>query len=60
MTGAVFFLTCHKSTVTNHFEELFGTPTGLTFDHIAAMYDAQYAAITSPEEFKEELAKEKE
>ena len=29
----------------NHFEELFGTPTGLTFDHIAAMYDAQYAAI---------------
>ena len=29
----------------NHFEELFGTPTGLTFDHIAAMYDAQYAAV---------------
>ncbi|NYF25527.1 2-succinyl-5-enolpyruvyl-6-hydroxy-3-cyclohexene-1-carboxylic-acid synthase [Sporosarcina sp. JAI121] len=44
----------------NHFEELFGTPTGLTFSHIAAMYDAQYAAIRSPEEFKKELAKEKD
>ncbi|MER2090119.1 MAG: 2-succinyl-5-enolpyruvyl-6-hydroxy-3-cyclohexene-1-carboxylic-acid synthase [Sporosarcina sp.] len=44
----------------NHFEELFGTPTGLTFSHIAAMYDAQYAAIRSPEEFRKELAKEKD
>ena len=39
----------------NHFEELFGTPTGLTFGHIAAMYDAQYAAIKTPEEFGAEL-----
>lgn len=44
----------------NHFEELFGTPTGLTFDHIAAMYDAQYAEIHTPEEFGLELAKAKE
>jgi len=43
----------------HHFEKLFGTPTGLTFGHIAAMYDAQYAAITTPEEFKVELAKVK-
>ena len=43
----------------NHFEELFGTPTGLTFDHIAAMYDAQYAAIHTPEEFEVELQKRK-
>lgn len=44
----------------NHFEELFGTPTGLTFGHIAAMYDAQYAAIHTPEEFGMELDKVKE
>jgi len=44
----------------NHFEELFGTPTGLTFDHIAAMYGAQYTAIRTPEEFGLELAKAKE
>lgn len=44
----------------NHFEELFGTPTGLTFGHIAAMYDVQYAAIHTPEEFGMELDKAKE
>lgn len=43
-----------------HFEELFGTPTGLTFGHIAAMYDAQYKAIETLEDFEVELAKEKE
>ena len=59
MTGAGFFLIFHKLMSGNHFEELFGTPTGLTFEHIAAMYDAQYAAVTTLEEFEEELAKEK-
>jgi len=43
-----------------HFEELFGTPTGLTFEHIAAMYGAQYKAIETLEDFEVELAKEKE
>lgn len=39
-----------------HFEELFGTPTGLTFEHVAAMYDAEYSAVRSPEQFEEVLA----
>ncbi|WP_172371820.1 2-succinyl-5-enolpyruvyl-6-hydroxy-3-cyclohexene-1-carboxylic-acid synthase [Sporosarcina jiandibaonis] len=43
----------------NHFERLFGTPTGLTFEHIAAMYDAQYKAIETLEEFEQELKIEK-
>ncbi|MCZ2260706.1 2-succinyl-5-enolpyruvyl-6-hydroxy-3-cyclohexene-1-carboxylic-acid synthase [Sporosarcina sp. G11-34] len=42
-----------------HFEELFGTPTGLTFEHISAMYGAQYKAIETLEDFEVELAKEK-
>ncbi len=43
-----------------HFEKLFGTPTGLTFEHIAAMYDAQYQSINNIEDFKVELEKKKE
>lgn len=38
-----------------YFEQLFGTPTGLTFDHIATMYGAQYDAIHTIEAFKEVL-----
>lgn len=43
-----------------HFEELFGTPTGLTFDNIATMYDAQYKAVNTLAEFELELTKQKE
>lgn len=57
--GGGIFSYLPQSTVPNHFEELFGTPTGLTFEHIAAMYDAQYAAIHTVEEFEAELRKEK-
>ena len=59
MMVAGFFLIFRKLSQAHHFEELFGTPTGLTFDHIAAMYDAQYAAVRTLEEFKEELAETK-
>lgn len=57
--GGGIFSYLPQSTVSNHFEELFGTPTGLTFEHIAAMYDAQYAAIHTVEEFEVEIRKEK-
>lgn len=57
--GGGIFSYLPQSGVTNHFEELFGTPTGLTFNHIAAMYDAQYAAIRTPAEFQDELARVK-
>lgn len=57
--GGGIFSYLPQSTVPNHFEELFGTPTGLTFENIAAMYDAQYAAIQTVAEFEDELRKEK-
>lgn len=57
--GGGIFSYLPQSTVPNHFEELFGTPTGLSFEHIAAMYDAQYAALHSVEEFQAELMKDK-
>ncbi|MBD7985509.1 2-succinyl-5-enolpyruvyl-6-hydroxy-3-cyclohexene-1-carboxylic-acid synthase [Sporosarcina sp. Sa2YVA2] len=57
--GGGIFSYLPQATVSNHFEELFGTPTGLTFEHIAAMYDAQYAAIHTVEQFEDEIRKEK-
>ena len=57
--GGGIFSYLPQSTVANHFEELFGTPTGLTFEHIGAMYDAQYAAVHTVEQFKDEMQKEK-
>lgn len=43
-----------------YFEDLFGTPTGLTFEHIANMYDAQYAAVRTGAQFELELKQKKE
>ena len=43
-----------------YFEDLFGTPTGLTFEHIANMYDAQYAAVQTGAQFELELKQKKE
>ena len=56
--GGIFSFLPQAKTGT-HFEELFGTPTGLTFDHIAKMYGAQYAAVSTLEAFEEELSKGK-
>lgn len=58
--GGGIFSYLPQATSPAHFEELFGTPTGLTFEHIAAMYDAQYAAVKSRAEFEQELNKRKE
>ena len=58
--GGGIFSYLPQSKVTNHYEELFGTPTGLTFEHIATMYDAQYAAVHTPEAFTTELARPKD
>ncbi|SFQ44210.1 2-succinyl-5-enolpyruvyl-6-hydroxy-3-cyclohexene-1-carboxylate synthase [Psychrobacillus psychrotolerans] len=57
--GGGIFSYLPQSTETNYFEHLFGTPTGLEFSNIATMYNAQYNAVHSKEDFKEALAEEK-
>ena len=58
--GGGIFSYLPQAATSAYFEELFGTPTGLTFNHIAAMYEAQYAAVRSIDSFKAELSKPKE
>ncbi|MEI4769185.1 2-succinyl-5-enolpyruvyl-6-hydroxy-3-cyclohexene-1-carboxylic-acid synthase [Psychrobacillus sp. FJAT-51614] len=57
--GGGIFSYLPQSTETNYFEHLFGTPTGLEFPHIAAMYDAQYNAVRSKDEFQKVLNEQK-
>lgn len=58
--GGGIFSYLPQAKAETHFEELFGTPTGLTFDNIAAMYDAQYKAVETLADFEVELTKYKE
>lgn len=57
--GGGIFSYLPQSTETNYFEHLFGTPTGLEFSHIAAMYDAQYNAVHTKDAFKQVLMQSK-
>ena len=57
--GGGIFSYLPQSTETEYFEHLFGTPTGLEFSHIAAMYNTQYVAVHSKKDFQEALAEEK-
>ncbi|OES44082.1 2-succinyl-5-enolpyruvyl-6-hydroxy-3-cyclohexene-1-carboxylic-acid synthase [Domibacillus iocasae] len=43
-----------------HFERLFGTPSGLKFDHAAALYGCHYARITSAAQLEKELTEKRE
>lgn len=49
--GGGIFSYLPQSTVDAHYEQLFGTPTALGFEHLAAMYDAEYANVTTTEDF---------
>lgn len=57
--GGGIFSYLPQSTETNYFEHLFGTPTGLEFSHIAAMYGAQYDAVHSKDAFEQVLKQPK-
>jgi len=58
--GGGIFSYLPQSTEETYFEKLFGTPTGLTFDSIAKMYDAEYFTVDSREAFKRALSTTKE
>ena len=40
--GGVFFLFTSKASAEAYFERLFGTPTGLDFEHAALLYDFNF------------------
>ncbi len=58
--GGGIFSYLPQASIEIHYEDLFGTPTGLTFEPIAAMYDAQYTAVTTLNNFQEVLNQKKE
>lgn len=58
--GGGIFSYLPQASIENHYEELFGTPTGLRFEHVAAMYNAEYSAITTLNDFIDVLNEKKE
>ncbi|WP_432352549.1 2-succinyl-5-enolpyruvyl-6-hydroxy-3-cyclohexene-1-carboxylic-acid synthase [Sporosarcina sp. A2] len=57
--GGGIFSYLPQASVQNHFEQLFGTPTGLSFAPIADMYGIQYELVSSIEQLETQLTKEK-
>lgn len=58
--GGGIFSYLAQSTVEKHYEQLFGTPTGLKMNHLAEMYDAQYDEVQTKEQLRVALNKPKE
>lgn len=58
--GGGIFSYLPQSQEERYFEDLFGTPTGLTFGDTAKMYDAQYAAVDTAEQLAEALDQPKD
>lgn len=58
--GGGIFSYLPQSKEERYFEELFGTPTGLKFEDAARMYNTDYAAVETKEQFREALRAGKE
>jgi 2-succinyl-5-enolpyruvyl-6-hydroxy-3-cyclohexene-1-carboxylate synthase len=52
--GGIFSYLPQKNSAEEYFERLFGTPTGLKFEHAALLYNFTYKKIDSIEDFKYE------
>lgn len=48
--GGGIFSYLSQATVKEYYEDLFGTPTALTFEQVAKMYDMEYVKIESKDE----------
>lgn len=57
--GGGIFSYLPQSSVEAHYEQLFGTPTALTFEYIAQMYDLDYVRVTTITELTEAIQSEK-
>ena len=57
--GGGIFSYLPQASIEAHYEDLFGTPTGLTFEQLAAMYSMDYSAIKTKEQFTEVLKQQK-
>ncbi|MCQ9301278.1 2-succinyl-5-enolpyruvyl-6-hydroxy-3-cyclohexene-1-carboxylic-acid synthase [Staphylococcus hyicus] len=49
--GGIFSYLPQKSSAAPHFERLFGTPTGLDFEHVAQLYQLGYKRFTDVQTF---------
>ncbi|MER1989064.1 MAG: thiamine pyrophosphate-dependent enzyme, partial [Solibacillus isronensis] len=58
--GGGIFSYLPQSKVEEHYEDLFGTPTALTFEQMAKMYELDYVKATSLEQFTTALSADKE
>ena len=58
--GGGIFSYLPQSKEERYFEDLFGTPTGLKFEDAAKMYDTDYAAVETKEQFREALRSNKQ
>ena len=58
--GGGIFSYLPQAKVEAHYEELFGTPTALTFEQVASMYDMEYVKVTSKEQFLSTITANKE
>lgn len=50
--GGGIFSFLPQAQLPRHFEELFGTPTGLDFEHAAKLYEGSFARVASWESFR--------
>lgn len=58
--GGGIFSYLPQSGEQKHFERLFGTPSGLKFNHAAALYGCHYVPVTSAAQLEKELAEQRD
>jgi 2-succinyl-5-enolpyruvyl-6-hydroxy-3-cyclohexene-1-carboxylate synthase len=58
--GGGIFSYLPQAKVETHYEDLFGTPTALTFEKLAEMYEMEYVAAKTTAEFEQAISNEKQ
>jgi 2-succinyl-5-enolpyruvyl-6-hydroxy-3-cyclohexene-1-carboxylate synthase len=55
--GGGIFSFLPQAAYPEHFEQLYGTPTGLDFSHVAALYGASFHRMQAWDDFREAVTK---